>query len=141
MAMEQCDDGMASSDGDVYYIRTFDATDDYDLDGCTNERELQIVSGSQTSGGLRDPANPWDFYDTNGDRQISLTTDILGVISRWQTYPGGPPDPGSGLYYNLAYDRGPSEGPYAWNMTAPDDYISLTIDILGVILQWQHNCN
>ncbi|MCH7579856.1 MAG: hypothetical protein IIB22_06385 [Chloroflexi bacterium] len=29
---------------------------------------------------------------------------------------------------------------YDWNMTAPDGVIDLPNDILGVILQFQHNC-
>ncbi len=38
------------------------------------------------------------------------------------------------------YDRGPSVGPNAWNMTSPDGIIDLSNDILGVIQQYVHDC-
>ncbi len=38
--------------------------------------------------------------------------------------------------YDVHYDRGPSIGSNAWNMTAPDGIIDLVTDILGVIDQW-----
>ena len=33
-----------------------------------------------------------------------------------------------------------SGGPNVWNMTPPDGVIDLANDILGVILQYSHNC-
>lgn len=132
---EQCDGGMAWSDGKVYYIRTFDATADYDGDGCTNEAELQIISGTERSGGQRDPANPWDFYDVSvpKDGVIDLPNDILGVILRFA--PGGYP---AG---DEIYDRGPAKGTASWIDThPPDGVIDLPNDILGVIQQALHRC-
>ena len=97
---------------------------DTDGDGCTDLQELGL---DERSGGLRDPNNPWDFYDTNGDGVVDLPNDILGVIAAFDNY-------------NVIYDRGPSTGPNPWNMTAPDGVIDLPNDILGVISQFQHSC-
>ncbi len=136
--MEQCDHdppeewGIARSDGWVYYVRTFDATTDYDGDGCRNEAELQTIVGSETTGGRRNPADPWDYYDVNQDGFIDLFIDILGVILHY-SLDGSPP-------YDANFDRGPSAGPNPWNMTAPDGSIDLFIDILGVIKQYGHDC-
>ena len=108
---------------------------DTDGDGCTDEREL---GWDVTKGGLRDPENPWDFYDVASpgggppDRIVDLFSDILGVIVHY-SLDGAPP-------YDATFDRGPSTGPYAWNMTAPDGIIDLFTDILGVILQYNHDC-
>ena len=102
---------------------------DTDGDGCSDGRE---VGDDATRGGLRDPLNPWDFYDVAGsgggppDGFIDLPNDILGVLLHTTTY-------------DVRFDRGPSTGPYPWNMTAPDGVINL-IDVLGVILQFGHDC-
>ncbi|MEE8369449.1 MAG: penicillin acylase family protein, partial [Dehalococcoidia bacterium] len=86
-----------------------------DGDGCTDGQEL---GADELLGGQRDPTNPWDFYDVPGpggappDGEIDLFNDILGVILHY-SLDGGPP-------YDVQFDRGPSTGPNAWNMTAPD---------------------
>ena len=102
---------------------------DSDRDGCSNSRELDT---DETTGGLRNPLNPWDFYDVDKNRQITLFGDILGVIFHY-SLDGTPP-------YDAAYDRGPTAGPNPWNMTAPDGVINLFTDILGVIKQYGHDC-
>ena len=108
---------------------------DTDGDGCSDERENGL---DETLGGLRDFTNPWDFYDVAGpgggppDGYIDLPNDILGVIQHFST-------DGLGAY-DVQYDRGPSTGPYPWNMTAPDGVIDLPNDILGVIQQFNHDC-
>ena len=102
---------------------------DTDGDGCEDGREL---GDDVTSGGMRDPLDPWDFYDVAGpgggpkDGVIDLPNDILGVLSHVNAY-------------DIRFDRGPSTGPNAWNMTAPDGVINL-IDVLGVVLQFGHDC-
>ena len=89
-------------------------------------------------GGLRDPLNPWDFYDVAGlagpspDGVIDLLNDVLGVVQHFSPM-GGPP-------YDVSFDRGPTTGPNPWNMTAPDGAIDLLNDILGVISQHGHSC-
>lgn len=108
---------------------------DTDGDGCSDVQENGL---NPKLGGLRSYLNPYDFYDAVGpgggpkDKIVDLPSDILGVILRWT--------PGPVLAYDAAFDRGPSIGPNAWNMSAPDGRISLTVDILGVALQWQHRC-
>ena len=54
--------------------------------------------------------------------------NILGVIQHY-SLDGSPP-------YDVIFDRGPSAGPNPWNMTAPDGFIDLFTDILGVIGQY-----
>ena len=107
-----------------------------DNDACTDDQEN---GPDETLGGLRNPHNPWDFYDVRGPGQslitdglIDLPNDILSVILGFSPQ-GLPP-------YDESLDRGVSSGPYAWNMTAPDGVIDLPNDILGVILQFDHNC-
>ncbi|MCI0777356.1 MAG: hypothetical protein J4N95_04190 [Chloroflexi bacterium] len=124
------------TDGDTIPNR-IDSDDDGD--GCSDGKE----SGSdETLGGLRNPHNPWDFYDVAGsplppqngapDGVVDLPNDILGVI---QHHPAGT------LGYDVQFDRGPWTGPNSWNETqAPDGVIDLPNDILGVILQFQHSC-
>ena len=108
---------------------------DTDGDGCGDAQER---GPDETRGGLRDFSNPWDFYDVAGsgtggpDGRVDLNNDVLGVVLHFS--------PNGGGRYDARFDRGPSPGPYAWNMTAPDGVIDLPNDILGVILQFGHNC-
>ena len=100
---------------------------DTDGDGCADTSENRPKSELSLGGG-RDYLNPWDYYDVDGDGDIDLFGDILGVIAHF-SLDGSPP-------YDVIYDRGPSAGPNPWNMTAPDGEISLFVDILGVIKQF-----
>ena len=102
---------------------------DTDGDGCPDQREN---GPDKTQGGLRDYKNPWAFYDTNGDGLIDLFNNTLGVINH-SSLDGSPP-------YDAACDCGPSSGPNAWNMSAPDGVIDLLTDISGVIQQYSHDC-
>ena len=85
-------------------------------------------------GGGRDWQDPNDFYDVaslsgpTADGVIDLLFDILGVINHYAPT-GAPP-------YDIVFDRGPTTGPNAWNMTVPDGVIDLLVDILGVIQQY-----
>ena len=109
--------------------------EDSDGDGCADGNELQLATGSSVFGGLRDPEDPWDYYDVSmpKDGVIDLPNDILGVILH--VSPGGNPP------YTASYDRGSVIGPYSWNRSGPDGMIDLPKDILGVILQFQHSCS
>ncbi len=108
---------------------------DTDGDGCS---DLQEDGSDETLGGLRDPLNPWDFYDVETisgpgqDGVVDLLFDILSVVNHYAPT-GAPP-------YDAHYDRGEAAGPNAWNMTAPDGVIDLLNDILGVISQFDHDC-
>ena len=103
---------------------------DTDQDGCSDQQEK---GPDEKLGGMRDPLNPYDYYDVNGDRIIDLPNDILGVIQHYAPT-------GTEPTYNVTFDRGPSAGPDVWNMTAPDGVIDLPNDILGVIRQFNHSC-
>ncbi|MCH7488807.1 MAG: hypothetical protein IIB23_04180, partial [Chloroflexi bacterium] len=103
-------------------------TRDTDQDGIPNAVELR--DNGATDCGLRDPYNPYDWYDVNQDGVIDLLNDILGVISHYS--PGGAPP------YDVNWDRPPSMtgGAGHWNRGAPDGVIDLLNDILGVISQY-----
>ena len=128
--------GMDPTDADTDDDATLDDDENPDGDACTNGQE---AGQDETLGGLRDPTNPNDFYDVLGggggppDGFIDLTNDIFGVIQHYAPT-GMEPE------YDVAFDRGPSEGPNVWNMTAPDGVIDLTNDIFGVIQQYFHSC-
>ena len=115
------------------YADPFD--DDSDKDGCIDGGEL---GSDEMLGGLRDPLDPWDYYDVYGSGQsltldgvIDLPNDILGVIQHFAPQ-GQPP-------YDARFDRSPQIGPHHWNRGAPDGVIDLPNDILGVILQFNPN--
>ena len=120
------------------YIYPGDPTpgdDDTDGDGCT---DIQELNPNTRLGGRRDPWNPQDFYDVNGDRSITWSGDILPVIL---AYLQGPLDPGGpGPQYTAAKDRGGAFGPFVHNRAEPDGTIEIPNDILPVILQFGHSC-
>lgn len=148
MMFEQCDGDMAWSDGTVYYIRTFDATDDYDNDGCNTQQELSLV---ETSGGKRDPANFWDFFDTDTENGLEAGSSLEGAVSVGDVFAvagkfgatGNPNiDPlsdASGQGYHTRYDRGPTQGPDPWDLTPPDGGVALT-DVFAASAQFGHSC-
>ncbi|MCH8066174.1 MAG: hypothetical protein IIC90_10160 [Chloroflexi bacterium] len=100
---------------------------DTDQDGCPNASELR---DDPAIGGLRDPYNPYDWYDVNQDGVIDLFGDILGVISHYSLDGADP--------YDAIYDRGApiTGGAGSWSRRAPDGVIDLFTDILGVISQY-----
>ena len=55
------------------------ATDDSDGDGCTDAQE---DGDDENFGGDRDAADPWDFFDANGDRAIDIE-DALVVLGHF----------------------------------------------------------
>ncbi len=109
---------------------------DTDDDGCWDGVEL---GGDENFGGLREPTNPWDFYDVLGggggppDQIIDLSNDIFGVIIHYAPT-------GTEPTYDVQFDRGPQTGANVWNMGPPDGVIDLSNDILGVIQQYLHDC-
>ena len=106
-------------------------TTDSDADGCANVEELGT---NPALGGLRDPRNPWDFYDVNGDTAINVL-DIGGVVDKFGTVQGQP-------NYAATHDRSnllgvpaytPDDGP-------PDGLINI-LDIGLVVDQFGHVCS
>lgn len=133
---------------DALVITCKNPTADTDNDGCTDLREQGLTA---QQGGLRDPANFWDFYDTPDadnvrDKVINLFGDILGVANRFGATgdPGGEPlagpiplPPG----YHTAFDRSaPPPGGDPWDIGPPDGVITLFDDILGAAQQFGHDC-
>ncbi len=111
-------------------------TYDYDQDGCPDKRELLDDEGL---GGLRDPYNPWDFYDVDGNQTINLFGDIFGVAFAFGTGEAGRPN--AHPDYDRILDRGGAmTGSNAWNQRAPDGKIDLFNDIFGVAFQFGHRC-
>ena len=100
---------------------------DTDQDGCPDASELR---DDPAIGGLRDPYNPYDWYDVNQDGVVDLFGDILGVISHFSLDGEAP--------YDVVYDRGAPiiGGAGTWSRKAPDGVIDLFTDILGVISQF-----
>jgi hypothetical protein len=78
---------------------------------------------------MRDPANPWDFYDTNGSRKVDAS-DISGVRFR---YTGSLPTAPE----NQPYDR--STGAAVWAPGPPDNRID-SVDIALVRSSFGHEC-
>jgi len=127
--------GMASPKAALGTLVSSPLLVDTDGDGCSDGEELGAV---EMFGGRRDPMNPYDFYDIDGNGLIDLFIDIFGVAGIFgadaDALPPGEPDG-----YLAGYDRGP---PYAnnWNLTGPDGLIDLFNDIFGVAFQFGHDC-
>ena len=99
---------------------------DTDGDGCADNEELGPLP---EFGGLRDPANPWDFYDVDGSRTVDAV-DIGAVRSRFNSSGPTPPE-------DMPYDR--SAGAAAWAPGPPDDHID-AVDIGLVRTSFNHEC-
>jgi glucose/arabinose dehydrogenase len=117
---------------------TLPSEGDSDGDGCANMTELGV---DEKVGGRRDPSNPWDFYDTNGDGLVNIVNDLLAVASSY--------GPASGPNYNAAYDRSPPPSESAepnpwrrepWDLGPPDGYVNIPHDLLAVSAQFGHTC-
>ncbi len=123
-------DGDGLSDQAEETIGTDPLLADTDGDGCSDGAEL---GDDERRGGLRDPLNPWDFYDTNGDGTVDVPNDLLPVISMYLLSEG---DEG----YDARFDRGPLVGLYIWNRAGPDGTIDVPNDLLPAISQYLHTC-
>ena len=137
---------------------TYDQLGDSDGDGCTDI----VENGTDAMlGGQRDPFNRWDFFDVwthpvgqptvwVRDEVVNVPGDIMGVANRFGANDAAgsaeinrdtdplslPPDEG----YHPAFDRGPRDGPNAWNRLPADGFINVPDDILGVASQFGHSC-
>jgi hypothetical protein len=114
--------------------------DDDDNDGCTDAAERQLAPGSEETGGRRNGKHSYDFYDTDGNKQIDLFIDIFAVASAFgaDADDEGPGEPDG---YDPALDRSaPPLGADVWDMGAPDGTIDLFTDIFGVAFQYGHHC-
>jgi hypothetical protein len=104
---------------------------DSDGDGCPNLAELQTTSGSELSGGRRDPLNPWDYFNPTHDGK-NRVDDILAVVQHFGKNQG---DAG----YSSDFDR-TYIGPNPWNLGPPDGHVTIS-DILAILVQFGHDCS
>ncbi len=121
-----CDDSLPDSDSDGLTdceeadLGTNPNAVDTDGDGCADSEELGTVN---YAGGLRDPLNPWDFYDVDGDKRVNAI-DINKVRSKaFQDFP--------------PYDRGMGAAPWA---PGPPDGIVNAVDVGHVRASVNHYC-
>ncbi|MBI4570911.1 MAG: S8 family serine peptidase, partial [Chloroflexi bacterium] len=104
--------------------------EDWDGDGCTNGEEY---GANAALGGGRNPLNPYDFYDVNGDGTVNLLDDVLAVANAV--------GPSTGPNYDAALDRSPAlPGADPWDLGPPDGEITVAVDVLGVVMQYGHSC-
>lgn len=101
---------------------------DSDGDGCTDAQELGT---NPALGGDRNPNDPWDFYDVNGDKRIDLSDvlDILGKYGIEQGFPG----------YDPKFDRYSPDAAKPYRTAAATDGIDLT-DALVNLESFGHGC-
>jgi sugar lactone lactonase YvrE len=133
------DDGLTDAFEDARVPPIQKCNSDTDGDGCYDSLELGI---NPARGGKREPTNPFDYFDINGDRYIDVPNDILQIIL---AYNDGPLDPGGGINpadYSLKKDHGPAVpgAQYAWQRSGPDGHIDVPNDILPAVLQYGHDC-
>jgi hypothetical protein len=100
-----------------------------DGDGC---EDLEELGPNQGIGGLRDPFNPYDFFDVNGDKAINVLDDIIAVAGAFGL--------STGPNYHPSKDRGPLLGPNDWNRNGPDGVVNVFDDILVVAGQFGNSC-
>jgi hypothetical protein len=100
---------------------------DSDGDGCSNQEEL---GPNPQAGGQRDPFNPWDFYDLDGDSLVGLS-DLVTLIGAFGTHSGD-------AAYHPNYDRALS-GPDPWDLKSGDGVVSAT-DLSLIVAQYGHSC-
>jgi hypothetical protein len=90
---------------------------DYDGDGCSNLHERGFDA---LTGGLRDPDNVWDFFDTPGTANVRdgaiTAADVARIVQRFGRSGNASMDPHSAPpappNYHTAFDRLPDgDGP------------------------------
>jgi hypothetical protein len=123
-------------------VFSFGTSPNSDGDGCTDVQEL---GGSAALGGLRDPKNFWDFFDTPGPGNVrdgSITAgDLARVVGRFGTNGDGDLDPLAApapTGYHTAFDRTPST-PNVWNLAPPNGSVTAQ-DVALIVGQFGHSC-
>ncbi len=103
---------------------------DTDGDGCNDQVEQNLNVGGERIGGARDPNNPLDFFDTTGDRRVTVL-DTQRVTFRFGAIQGG-------LLYDSRYDREVT-GTEPWDLGPGNGSITIT-DIAAALAQYGHVC-
>jgi phosphodiesterase/alkaline phosphatase D-like protein len=100
---------------------------DTDGDGCPDPDEIGPIV---TAGGLRDPTNPWDYFNPTGDGK-NRVDDVLAVVGQFYVDAGNP-------NYAEATDR-TLVGPNPWNLGPPDGF-QRVVDVIAAVKQFFHDC-
>jgi hypothetical protein len=108
---------------------------DTDQDGCTDSRELAgLTPGTDNvgQGGLRDPSNPWDYFNPSNNA-TNRSKDITAVVNAFGIDTGNP-------LYNQKHDRnGPIPGSNGWNLQPPNG-TTRSQDITAAVNSFGHDC-
>lgn len=113
-------------------------TDDFDGDGCADTVELQTDPNSELSGGLRDPKNPWDYFNPTQDGQ-NRVDDILAVVNNYFLDVN---DPKAYATVGHLYDRTSIPDVtthWPWRLGPPNGQIRVD-DILHAVNSYFHDC-
>jgi len=102
---------------------------DLDGDGCSDVEEL---GDDPQAGGGRNPLNPWDFYDVNGDKGVELS-DALLILNHFGH------GPGDDALDNLL-DRWVPNPAFPWQSDEANDGPALD-DALANLKQFGHDCS
>jgi Tol biopolymer transport system component len=108
------------------------STSDFDGDTCTDAREIQAATGSEGSGGQRDPLNPWDYFNPTGDL-VNRSDDISAVVAKYGHDDGASPE------YHVKYDRTPLAGGHPWQFGPPNGTIR-SFDVSAAVASYGHDC-
>ena len=116
---------------------------DTDGDGCPDYHEL---GDRPSAGGLRDPFNPWDYFN-NRNNGLPRSEDILFVVKHYQHDLGEPAHDGTGgqpnhpdhVAYNTKYDRLGWLGGAGYTYGPPNNIIR-SDDILSAVKSYRHDC-
>ncbi len=122
--------GPTFNDAPVTYGWLADKTSDHDsdADGCPDKKEL---TDNQDQGGLRDPFNPWDYFNPTHDG-LNRVDDILKVVGQYFIDAGNPD-------YTTDTDRTAVVGANPWNLATPNGQQRVD-DILASVKQYFHDC-
>jgi hypothetical protein len=137
-----CKGAADDTDGDTVANGT-DTNDDND--GCVDAEEQGQNKGL---GGLRNPHNFWDFFDT--PTGMSLTrdqsiagTDFFALLGRFgasgSTLIDPLSTPAAAPAYHTAYDRGGAGPPFSWSLLPADGSIAGT-DFFALLGQFGDTC-
>jgi PKD repeat protein len=110
---------------------TLDGAEDEDEDGCGNAAEIQTAPGSERFGGLRDPFNPWDYFNPTQDG-VNRVDDVAAVVLRYGQ------DQGS-TQYGPQYDRSQLADANPWQFGPPDGMIRV-FEVTAAVRSYGHDC-
>ena len=102
---------------------------DTDGDICPDNKEVGLVP---SQGGMRDPLNPYDYFDPTQNGQVRIG-DILAVVNEYSL-----DDPPGQIDYRSLTDR-TVLGPDVWDLGPPNGQQRVD-DVLASVKQYSHDC-